>query len=129
MTCPECRKVVQELMATYWNGSQWHRGCAVKYQKMIVSKLEKKLKSSGISQIKYLEVERDLEDAKEDLKALIQIQRDEQKDTQSLGKIMVRHGFGKRVDTHKLLESGTITQKMIEKSTEIKELYGDNNAM
>lgn len=123
MVCPECRRVVSELLATYWNGSQWHRGCAVKYQKGVVSKLEKKLISSGITQIKHAEIQIELEEAKEDLKALIQIQRDEHKDTQELGKVMVRRGFGKRVDTHNLLESGEITKKMIDRAAEIKELY------
>jgi len=126
MTCPECRKNVDELMATYWNGHQWHRGCAVKFQQGQISKMEKKLKSSGISQIKYLEVQEEIKEAREDLKALKQIQKDENKDIQELGKIMIRRGFGKRIDTHKLLESGQITKKMIEKAEEIKELYSSD---
>lgn len=125
MKCGDCHKNVDELLATFWNGKQWHRSCAVKYQKEYIDKLNKKIASSGISQVKHAEVQKELEEAKEDLKALIKIQKDEHHDTQCLGKIMVRHGFGKRVDTHRLLESGEISRKMIERASEIKELYGE----
>ena len=123
MKCKVCRNNVDPLMATFWNGQRWHRSCAVKYQRSVIDKLEKKLSSSGISQIKYLELQKDLVEEKEDLKCLIQTELEEQSDLQKLGSILVRRGFGKNVDTHSLLESGKITKKMISHSEDIKQLY------
>ena len=123
MTCKACHKKTDELLAVFWNGNRWHRGCAVNFQKAYISKIEAKLRTSSISQIKYCELEKELTEAREDLRCLVQIYADESKDTQELGKVMVRRGFGKNVDTNKLLESGKITPKQLEKSKIIKELY------
>lgn len=123
MVCSFCKKEVDLNFAVFWNGAHWHRGCAVMFQKKEIVKIEKKLKSSGITQIHHAEQTLFLKEAKEDLKCLIKTAKEELKDIQELGKVMVRRGFGKRCDTNKRLESGKISHKQLEKIKEIKELY------
>lgn len=124
MSCPECKKDVNMLLAVFWNGSHWHRSCAVMRQKKEIVKIEKKLASSSISQIHHAEQKILLEDSIQNLKCLIKVNNSENEDAQKLGKIMIRHGFGERVDTHHLLEVGELSQKQIKASQEIKRLFG-----
>jgi len=127
MTCPQCKKDVDVYMAVFWNGTHWHRSCAVMFQKKEIVKIEKKLRSSAITQIQHAEQTNVLKDALIDLNCLNEIVDAENTDHQNLGKIMVRRGFGKRVDTNRLIESGELTHKQLEKAKEIRKLYdGDS---
>jgi len=124
MTCSYCKKSVDMFMAVFWEGRHWHRSCAVMHQKKEIVKIEKKLKSSGISQIQHAELLPVLLEAKLDLKCLIGVEKDEVNDQRVLGKIMYPKGFGERTDTQKLIESGKIPQNQIEATKKIKSLYG-----
>lgn len=124
MTCPYCKKSVDLFLAVFWEGKHWHRSCAVMHQKKEIIKIEKKLKSSGISQIQHAELIPVLLEAKLNLNCLMRVQKEEENDQRILGKIMYNKGFGKRVDTQKLLESGDLTQNQIAATKKIKLLYG-----
>lgn len=123
--CPYCKlKIINEILATFWDGYRWHRACAVKYQLKQVKKYQKALCSPNITQATHSRIIAELKEAEADLKALRVIASEENEDKKEIGKIFVRRGFGARVDTHKLLVGGELTQKQISRIAEIKRLYG-----
>lgn len=123
MPCPICRKEADIMLAVIYEGDRYHRSCLVQRLKKVIVSLEKKMTSPGISQINHAVSTRELDEKRLDLKAAERTYQEEKTDKQQLGKIMIRRGFGARVDTHKLLERGEVTKKQIDRAAEIKELY------